>query len=608
MSKFLSHWLTISLFILVGVPVLLVTSFLLLTLLPRIEAYAQAEYQTQVRNLSERIDEFFLGKAASIERTVQSIVSSPPSESGLRDTLDAMVVANAELEGLFLLDKQLKVLQAGVRGHDAGIREDFIGLDFSGRAYVRKARKTKEQVWSDIFLSSRGEMAVAVAVPYYNYVMVGEMGLERLSAYLAGVTKERGFQVVVVDRHGALIAHTNNEQGMIERFNNNALFSGALEGKEVFGEFTSNGVDYVGSATLIRDLGWVVLAVQPKAAAFATQRTLLMAWASSAVFSLLVALAAAFLLARVLKKRLDGFTEHMQAVANGYYGKAIPRFRITEIDELSLSMQRMANSVLERESSLKQNEAKLLSILDGAADAILIADRDRGVNYANQSATQLFGYAQEQLLRMNLNDIAPCANVAENEAVFQKLFAHGVLRCEMWLKHREGYPVPVELNGALLPDRSLFCSFRDISERRRAEMALRESEANNQALISAIPDLIFVCTQDGEYLACHASDPALLVAPPEFFLHRKLHDLLPKDVADQLVNAFSVALLSKKVQTVYYTLSLSGRQVYFEARIAFLMGNRVLAIIRDVSGQKAAAALFAASANADDPVGQRIDS
>ena len=45
-----------------------------------------------------------------------------------------------------------------------------------------------------------------------------------------------------------------------------------------------------------------------------------------------------------------------------------------------------------------------------------------------------------------------------------------------------------------------------------------------------------------------------------------------------------------------------------EARIAFLMGNRVLAIIRDVSGQKAAAALFAASANADDPVGQRIDS
>ena len=175
MSKFLSHWLTISLFILVGVPVLLVTSFLLLTLLPRIEAYAQAEYQTQVRNLSDRIDEFLLGKAASIERTVQSIVSSPPSESGLRDTLDAMVVANAELEGLFLLDKQLKVLQTGVRGHDAGTREDFIGLDFSGRAYVRKARETKEQVWSDIFLSSRGEMAVAVAVPYYNSLSSGDL-------------------------------------------------------------------------------------------------------------------------------------------------------------------------------------------------------------------------------------------------------------------------------------------------------------------------------------------------------------------------------------------------------------------------------------------------
>ena len=590
MSKLLSHWLTISLSILVGVPVLLVTSFLLLTLLPRIEAYAQAEYQTQVRNLSSRIDEFLLGKAASIERTVQSIVSTSPSESRLRDTLDAMVVADAELEGLYLLDKQLRVIQAGVHGHDAATRANFIGLDFSGRAYVARAKDTKEQAWSDIFLSSRGEMTVAVAVPYNNYVMVGEMGLERLSAYVGGVAKARGLRVMVVDRHGALIAHTGNEQGVLERFNNNSLFSAALQGKEVFGEFTSNGVDYVGSATQIRELGWVVLAVQPKAVAFATQRTLFMAWVSSAAFSLMVALVAAFLLARALKKRMDDFNEHMQAVANGYYGKAIPRFRITEIDELSLTMQRMANSVLERESSLKQNEAKLSSILEGAADAIVIADRYWSFNYANQSATQLLGYAPEQLLQMNLADIAPSQYVADNEAVFQKLLAQGALRCEMWVKHREGFPVPVELNGALLPDRSLFCSFRDISERRRAEMALRESEANNQALISAIPDLIFICSQDGEYLDCHVSDPALLIAPPEFFLHRKLHDVMPKEIADQLLCAFSAVLLSKKVQTVNYTISLGGRDMYFEARIASLIGNRVLAIIRDVSEQKAAEA------------------
>ena len=77
-------------------------------------------------------------------------------------------------------------------------------------------------------------------------------------------------------------------------------------------------------------------------------------------------------------------------------------------------MQRMANSVLERESSLKQNEAKLSSVLEGAADAILIADRYRCFNYANQSATQLLGYPQEQLLRMSLDDIAPSANAADN--------------------------------------------------------------------------------------------------------------------------------------------------------------------------------------------------
>lgn len=70
-------------------------------------------------------------------------------------------------------------------------------------------------------------------------------------------------------------------------------------------------------------------------------------------------------------------------------------------------MQRMANSVLERESRLKQNEAKLSSILEGAADAILITDRQGSCQYANSSATQLLGYEREQFFAMSILDLIP---------------------------------------------------------------------------------------------------------------------------------------------------------------------------------------------------------
>ena len=588
MSKLLSHWLTISLSILVGVPVLIATSALLLTMLPRLESYAAAEYQTHIHNISDRIDEFLLGKAASIRRVTQEIAPLSPADPSVGGTLDAIVVADAELEGLYWLDRKLRVVQVGVHGHDAAARANFIGLDFSGRSYVAAARDSGTQTWSDTFLSSRGEMSVAVAVPYNDHVMVGEMSLERLSDYVGGVAKERGLQVMVVDRHGSVIAHSDNEWKMAANLNRNSLFLEALSGKDAIGEFSSNGVDYVGSAMRIRELGWVVLAVQPKEVAFATQRTLLMAWGSSAVFSLAVALGAALLLARLLKKRVDRFNEHMQLIANGHYGKDVPRFRIAEIDELSLNMQRMANSVLERESSLKQSEAKLSSILDGAADAILIADRYHCFVYANHSATQMLGYAEEQLLHMSVADIAPSQSVADNDALFETLVASGTLRCEMWLKHRDGSLVPVELNGAVLPDRNLFCSFRDVSERWRAEQALRESEANNQALISAIPDLIFICSERGEYLYCHASDPNLLLAPPEFFLHRNLNEVFPQDISSQFMAVFAAAQVSGKVQSFTYSVPLNGQQMHFEARIAPQVGGRLVVIVRDVSEQKAA--------------------
>ena len=278
----------------------------------------------------------------------------------------------------------------------------------------------------------------------------------------------------------------------------------------------------------------------------------------------------------------------MHAIANGSYGETIPRFRITEIDELSLSMQRMANSVLERESRLKQNEEKLSSILEGAADAILIADRHGSYYYVNQSAAELLGYAHEQLLKMNIRDITPEEDESVIVSQFEKLLAAGLLRCEMWLRHQDNFRIPVELNGTVLPDGSVLSSYRDITERKRAEDTLRQSEANNRALINAIPDLIFTHSGDGEYLAGHVSDAGLLIDPLDSLLHRKICDVLPKAIADQHMEAISKAINSSEVQTLTYSVRVDGQEKHFEARVAHSAGNEAISIIRDITARKAA--------------------
>ena len=589
MSKLLRHWLTISLFILVGVPVLVVTSFLLLTLLPQLESYADAEYRTYTHAVSDRIDGFLLSKAERIEKIAKAIDHLPLSSVSIEHKLDAIIESDTILEALYLLDDTLHVVQTGIQDHDRPIRSNFIGLDFSGRAFVTTAKATMKTTWSDTFLSSSGEVSVAVAIPTSQGVLVGELSLRQLSAFVSGAGGNENIKAMIIDRLGGIIAHPDANKGIQnQRFDNNFLFTSALAGKEASGEFDSEGVRYVGVATPIRDLGWIVLVIQPKSVAFAAYRTFLIALIAGALFSLLVALGVALLLANALKKRFDAFNGHMHAIANGSYGETIPRFRITEIDELSLSMQRMANSVLERESRLKQNEEKLSSILEGAADAILIADRHGSYYYVNQSAAELLGYAHEQLLKMNIRDITPEEDESVIVSQFEKLLAAGLLRCEMWLRHQDNFRIPVELNGTVLPDGSVLSSYRDITERKRAEDTLRQSEANNRALINAIPDLIFTHSGDGEYLAGHVSDAGLLIDPLDSLLHRKICDVLPKAIADQHMEAISKAINSSEVQTLTYSVRVDGQEKHFEARVAHSAGNEAISIIRDITARKAA--------------------
>ena len=119
---------------------------------------------------------------------------------------------------------------------------------------------------------------------------------------------------------------------------------------------------------------------------------------------------------------------------------------------------------------------------------------------------------------------------------------------------------------------------------------LRETEAHNQALLRAIPDLIFVNRRDGEFLDFYASDPSLLYVSPEShpFLRQKVGDVLPTPVADQFMRAFAAASTSRAVQEVSYALPIGGEEKYFEARVAPSAGDTVITVSRDITSRKQA--------------------
>ncbi len=125
---------------------------------------------------------------------------------------------------------------------------------------------------------------------------------------------------------------------------------------------------------------------------------------------------------------------------------------------------------------------------------------------------------------------------------------------------------------------------REMEEALRAESeSLRESVAQNRALLQAIPDLIFHNHRSGEFLAVHVKHTGELLQPPESFLHRNVREVLPDPLASQFMAAIERALDTGAVESFEYELQAKDHEGNFEARVAPCTQDSVITLVRDIT-------------------------
>lgn len=143
-----------------------------------------------------------------------------------------------------------------------------------------------------------------------------------------------------------------------------------------------------------------------------------------------------------------------------------------------------------------------------------------------------------------------------------------------------------EIASLALANALLMDSYQqELQERQLAEASLVKSQATKQAMLSAIPDLMFMFSKTGTILDFKAGPDPLLV-PPEVFLGRTIAEVFPADLVDLTVRNLKRALDTKSVQVFEYQLNSNGKTDYYEARFSHNGDDEVLAICRNVTEQR----------------------
>jgi PAS domain S-box-containing protein len=138
-------------------------------------------------------------------------------------------------------------------------------------------------------------------------------------------------------------------------------------------------------------------------------------------------------------------------------------------------------------AALRESEEHYRTLVQNAPEAIVVLNVGKGTFVdCNDKATRLFGCSREELMRSGPAELSPLlqpdgrsSETASNEKVRRAL--EGDLPSFEWVcRNSQGAEFPAEVHLVRLPSAAHILvrgSITDISERKRAEKALRESEA-----------------------------------------------------------------------------------------------------------------------------------
>jgi len=144
------------------------------------------------------------------------------------------------------------------------------------------------------------------------------------------------------------------------------------------------------------------------------------------------------------------------------------------------------------------------------------------------------------------------------------------------------YPI-FEQNGEIS---HVIIQHNDITDKKMAEFALKESEQYTNSILLAIPDLMFILDAEGVYTDFKCGSDSDLYIPKEDLVGKNLFEILPDDIAIQIKEGIEDALHSLPVRRIEYQLAVKNGIRFFECKIYPFGETKAIAMVRDITERK----------------------
>ena len=248
------------------------------------------------------------------------------------------------------------------------------------------------------------------------------------------------------------------------------------------------------------------------------------------------------------------------------------------------------------EDALRESEERYRQLVEISPDAVII-HQDGKITYLNPAAMKMLGAkdASELLGKKILDLIHPDYRDTVRKNIEKDLDEETTPPLELHMIRVDGATVVVEGRGVkttINGKPAIQVAIRDITERKRVEMELRESEEKYRTLINRANDAICVI-QDGIIKMCNPRLPEFWGGSGDEIMGRPFTDFVHPDALSKLIDIYKRRISGESAPSLYETTLMhkDGSRSFVEVNAGVIVyeGRPAdLVIVRDINDRKKA--------------------
>ena len=535
--------------------------------------------------------------------------------------------ASARLGHYYALDdqgNQRHLIRKGTKTYDARLRP-----------WYKAALASNGPTWSEIYLDFDTQLpTITASLPVYDADGDQIIGVcstdfilpEEMSRFLQTLEIGKTGETFIMDREGALISTSVEEDLLAEQGetlsrittedSKNPLIQGTTAHlMQIFGSLENIQQSQQLSFRLNRQrqyvevlpfndgqgLAWLIVVVIPEAD-FMEQ---INASVRTTIFLCVAALAIATVLGIITARRITrpilAINKAAQDLAAGNLTRQVMVEGAQELKTLGQSFNNMAHQlhqsfetletknqdVTTAKEALAQANDQLEAVLNAVPGPIAWLSVDGTYIGVNQNLAKYWNLSSEAFVGKSVGFLERQSDLTQ----FMLNFLDGpeVSTAEVVDSGHDGSRISylVAAQKYQQGTAAVFVGI-DVTDRKRAEESLFQSEATNRALILSIPDLLIRMKGDGTYLDILNIERLSEHDQDRFQVGTNIYDLLPEEHANLRMQHVHKALETQSVQVYEQNLFVNDVIQYEEVRIIVMGRDEVLVIIRDITKRKQA--------------------